>query len=182
VFATLSVTLTGVAGTGSIGTLTHSSDTLITSVGMTGSISVPTENITFTVASVQATTALGNIESQPKEALSSVSATGSVNGVTTQTQAGITSVALIGSIGTLNVRAILGANDAIYGQGRYGSAIYGSVTPVINLPTLELIGSVESVQIDGFEIDISERLVGVSATAQVGQVQVIPKLQFQLVQ
>jgi hypothetical protein len=142
---------------------------------MTGSISAPTENIIFTVASVQGTTALGTIESQSTEALLSVSATGSVNSVVTHVEAGLTSVALTGSIGTLNARALYGANDAIYGIGRYGSAIYGSVTPTINLPTLELVGTVASVAFDGLEVDVSEVIpTGVSATVTIGEIRTIP--------
>ena len=63
--------------------------------------------------------------------------------------------------------------DALYGTGQYGAASYGITSPSQVVSGVEGTGQVQTVAVNGFEIDISERLVGVSATAETGGV--IPK-------
>jgi len=60
--------------------------------------------------------------------------------------------------------------DALYGTGQYGAASYGITSPTQVVGGVEGTGQVQTVAINGFEIDISERLVGVSATAELGNV------------
>ena len=137
--ATISATLTGVSGTGQIGTATAVNDS------------------SLTLSSVSATGLVNTLSENPAEALTGVSATG--------------------AIGTVFVQAFFGANDALYGTGRYGSAIYGDVSPTINLPTLQLVGTIQTVQVGGqFEVDVTEKLESVSATGQLGNIQTLPKL------
>ena len=62
---------------------------------------------------------------------------------------------------------------AKYGTGEYGKAAYGAVPSLTTLTGVSGTGQVQTVAVNGFEIDISERLVGVSATAETGGV--IPK-------
>lgn len=62
---------------------------------------------------------------------------------------------------------------AKYGTGEYGKAEYGVVPSLVTLTGVSGTGQVQTVAVNGFEIDISERLVGVSATAETGGV--IPK-------
>lgn len=59
-------------------------------------------------------------------------------------------------------------SDAIFGTGTYGSASYGIVTPTVALTGVSGTGAVEPVAAGGFEVDISERLSGVSATGSIG--------------
>ena len=150
--------ISGVSATGSIGSLSGTTDEPLLSVSATGSIGTIKPNIAEPISGVSASVALGLLKvTDVLQPASGVSATG--------------------SIGTVFAQAFLGANDALYGRGRYGSAVYGSVTPVVNLPTLELVGSIATVQVGGqFEVDVSERLGSVSATGQVASVLTNPLL------
>ena len=58
--------------------------------------------------------------------------------------------------------------DALYGTGTYGSARYGIVAPEVALTGVSGTGAIQAVAINGFEIDLSERLGSVSATGSVG--------------
>lgn len=60
--------------------------------------------------------------------------------------------------------------DALYGTGEYGAASYGITSPTKVISGVEGTGQVQTVAVNGFEIDISERLVGVSATCEIGTV------------
>jgi hypothetical protein len=60
--------------------------------------------------------------------------------------------------------------DALYGTGQYGVASYGITSPSQVVGGVEGTGQVQTVAVNGFEIDLSERLVGVSATAEIGNV------------
>jgi hypothetical protein len=62
--------------------------------------------------------------------------------------------------------------DALYGTGAYGSARYGIVAPEVALTGVSATGSVQTVAINGFEIDISERLNSVSATGSINTITV----------
>jgi hypothetical protein len=59
---------------------------------------------------------------------------------------------------------------AKYGTGEYGKAVYGAVPSLTTLTGVSGTGQIQTVAVNGFEIDISERLVGVSATAETGGV------------
>ena len=65
------------------------------------------------------------------------------------------------------------SSDAIYGSGRYGSASYGRVAPNVSLTGVSATGAIESVSAGGFEVDISERLLSVSATGNINTVTVM---------
>jgi len=69
--------------------------------------------------------------------------------------------------------AFYDSTDALYGTGTYGSASYGTVQPEVAITGVSATGAIEPVSAGGFEIDISEKLVGVSATGQVNTVSVI---------
>ena len=69
--------------------------------------------------------------------------------------------------------AFYDSTDALYGTGTYGSASYGTVQPEVAITGVSATGAIEPVSAGGFEIDISEKLVGVSATGQVNTVGVI---------
>ena len=62
------------------------------------------------------------------------------------------------------------SSDALYGTGRQGSARYGRVTPNVALSGVSATGAIETVSVGGFEIDISENLLSVSATGAIGSV------------
>jgi len=54
--------------------------------------------------------------------------------------------------------ATYGTNDALYGTGTFGSAIFGKLTPVIALTGVSATGVIEPPEIGGFEVDIGVRL------------------------
>ena len=54
--------------------------------------------------------------------------------------------------------ATYGTNDALYGTGTFGSAIFGQLTPVISLTGVSGTGQIEPPEIGGFEVDIGVRL------------------------
>jgi len=56
--------------------------------------------------------------------------------------------------------ATYGTNDALYGTGTFGSAVFGQLTPVISLDATDVFGTgqIEPPEIGGFEVDISIRL------------------------
>lgn len=169
-------------GSGEYGTASYDVVTPIislASVSATGQITAVDTTIIKVVTGISGTGQIGTATAVNDSSLTlgSVSATGQVNTVFENPSEAITGVSATGSIGTVFAQAFFGANDALYGTGRYGSAIYGDVSPTINFPTLQLIGTIETVQVGGqFEVDVSERLVSVSATGQIGQLQTIPKL------
>jgi len=60
------------------------------------------------------------------------------------------------------------SSDALYGTGRHGAARYGKVAPNVSLTGVGATGAIETVSVGGFEIDISENLLSVSATGSIG--------------
>ena len=68
--------------------------------------------------------------------------------------------------------AVYGTNDALYGTGTFGSAVFGSLSPTRSVTGVSATGSITAVNAGGFEIDISERvtvsLVGTGAIGSVG--------------
>ena len=67
--------------------------------------------------------------------------------------------------------AVYGTNDALYGTGTFGSAVFGSLSPTRSLAGVSATVSVTAVNAGGFEIDISERIsTGVVGTGAIGSV------------
>ena len=71
--------------------------------------------------------------------------------------------------------ATYGTNDALYGTGTFGSAIFGQLTPVISLTGVSGTGQIEPPEIGGFEVDIGVRLT--ATTVGTGSVGSIPTSQ-----
>ena len=169
-------------GSGEYGTASYNVVTPIislASVSATGQITPPNTTISATLTGVSGTGQIGTATAVNDSSLtlSSVSATGQVNTLSENPAEALTGVSATGAIGTVFVQAFFGANDALYGTGRYGSATYGDVSPTINLPTLQLVGTIQTVQVGGqFEVDVTEKLESVSATGQLGNIQTLPKL------
>ena len=68
--------------------------------------------------------------------------------------------------------ATYGTNDALYGTGTFGSAIFGQLTPVISLTGVSGTGEIEPPEIGGFEVDIGIRLTATTVgTGSVGSLQ-----------
>ena len=61
---------------------------------------------------------------------------------------------------------------AVYGTGQYGKARYGIAFIATTVTGVQATGSIAPVQVNGFEIDLSENLDSVSATGSIGSVQV----------
>lgn len=169
-------------GSGEYGTASYAVVTPIislASVSATGQITAVNATLSVTLTGTSATGQIGTATAVNDSSLTlgSVSATGQVNTVFENPSEAITGVSATGSIGTIFAQAFYGANDAIYGTGRYGVAIYGSQSPSINLPTFQLVGTIATVQVGGqFEVDVTEKLESVSATGQIGNIQTIPKV------
>jgi len=160
-------------GSGAYGTASYGITTPIvvpTGVSATGSIGAVRGTLSIAVSSVSGTGQIGSpsLSADVNETLTGVVATGFVTSVEAQSLSTLTGVSATGGVGTPRVHAIFGANDALYGTGRYGAASYGDVSPTINAPSLVATTAVEPVSAGGFEIDISEVLVGVSATITAG--------------
>ncbi len=67
----------------------------------------------------------------------------------------------------INVPAV-DAYNGLYGDGHYGKAIYGVVYANQALTGVSATGAIAPVQINGFEIDVSEKLDSVSSTGSIG--------------
>ena len=67
--------------------------------------------------------------------------------------------------------AVYGTNDALYGTGTFGSAIFGSLSPNRSVTGVSATVSVTAVNAGGFEIDISERVdASLVTTGAIGSV------------
>tara|TARA_R110000796_G_scaffold183447_1_gene299854 strand:- start:1 stop:540 length:540 start_codon:yes stop_codon:yes gene_type:complete len=67
--------------------------------------------------------------------------------------------------------AVYGTNDALYGTGTFGSAVFGSLSPTRSVAGVSATISVTAVNAGGFEIDISENIsTGVVGTGSIGSV------------
>ena len=68
--------------------------------------------------------------------------------------------------------AIYGANDGLYGTGTFGTAIFGSLSPVKAITGVSGTGEIEPPEIGGFEVDIGIRLTATTVgTGSVGSLQ-----------
>ena len=167
-------------GSGEYGTASYNVVTpviVLGSVSATGFANDVNPTISLTLESTSATGLSGTVTAVNDSSLTlgSVVATGFVNTLSENPSEAITGVFATGAIGTVFAQAFFGANDAIYGTGRYGAAIYGSTSPTINAPSILATGTVASIAFDGLEVDVSEVIpTGVSATVTLGSVRTIP--------
>jgi len=68
--------------------------------------------------------------------------------------------------------AIYGANDGLYGTGTFGTAVFGSLSPVKAITGVSGTGVIEPPEIGGFEVDIGVRLTATTVgTGSVGSLQ-----------
>ena len=68
--------------------------------------------------------------------------------------------------------AIYGANDGLYGTGTFGTAVFGSLSPVKAITGVSGTGEIEPPEIGGFEVDIGVRLTATTVgTGSVGSLQ-----------
>jgi hypothetical protein len=161
-------------GSGEYGTASYDVVTpiiVLGSVSATGTVNDVNATISATLSGVSATGLSGTVTAVNDSSLTlgSVVATGFVNTLSENPSEAITGVSATGAIGTVFAQAFFGANDAIYGTGRYGTATYGSTSPTINAPSFQLIGTVASVGVGA-----SENLASVSATVTIGLIRTIP--------
>ena len=99
------LTATGVQSTGSIGTTEQQLDTTATGVSSTGSIGTVEVQLDTSISGVSATGSVGSPEQQLDTTLTGVSATGSVGDVEEQPTEALESVSATGSIGTPTITA-----------------------------------------------------------------------------
>ena len=68
--------------------------------------------------------------------------------------------------------AIYGANAGLYGTGTFGTAVFGSLSPVKAITGVSGTGEIEPPEIGGFEVDIGVRLTATTVgTGSVGSLQ-----------
>lgn len=127
-----------------------SAEVPVTGVVATGAVSTVIENVTERLASVSATGAVGTPSINPDEVTNSVSATTAVGTVTVNVSELLASVAATGTVVTVGFDA----------KGNH------------TLASVSATGSIEPVSVGGFEVDISENLLSVSATGTVGSLTV----------
>lgn len=127
-----------------------SAEVPVTGVVATGAVSTVIENITERLSSVTATGAVGTPSINPDEVTNSVSATTAVGTVTVNVSELLASIAATGTVVTVGFDA----------KGNH------------TLASVSATGSIEPVSVGGFEIDISENLLSVSATGTVGSLTV----------
>lgn len=144
-------------------------------VGVYGASSYGAVNISFTLSGVAATgaiqpVAINGFEIDISERLGSVSATGSIGTVSPNIKEDITGVSATG--------AINGSLEFSNTHNVTSVALTGSINTLGVSNSFEIVGvsgttAVQSVSVDGFEIDITEKVTGVSATGAVTAVQPI---------
>jgi hypothetical protein len=132
-------------------------------------------NISFTLSGVTATgtiqpVAINGFEIDISERLGSVSATGSIGTISPNIKEDITGVS---ATGTIN-----GSLEFSNTHSLTSVELFGTINTVGVSNSFEIVGvsattAIESVSIDGFEIDITEKLTGVSATGGITAVQPI---------
>jgi len=161
-------------GTGEYGTASYDVVTPVislASVSAIGQVTATGATLSVRLQGTSGTGQIGNATAVNNSSLTlgSVVATGFVNTLSENPSEVITGVSATGVIGTVFAQAFFGANDAIYGTGRYGTAIYGSTSPTINAPSFLTTGTVASIGVGA-----SENLASVSATVTIGEIRTIP--------
>lgn len=181
--ANVSVALTGVSGTGAVGTLVDSISYALTGNAATGSLGNVGDAISYALTGNQATGAVGTLGRAITYGLTGVAGSGAVGSVSSGTggSAALTGVSGTGSVGTV-VSSVSYALTGVAGTGSVGSvsrsqALTGvNATGAVGTPVSAISvaltgvlgsGSVGSVQDAG---NIIKALSGVSATGSVGTV------------
>jgi len=182
---TISVTLSGVSATGLSGTVTAVNDSSLTlgSVVSTGFVNTLSENPSEAITGVSATGSIGTVFAQaffgandaiygtgrygtatygstsPTINAPSSLATGTVASVGVGASENLASVSATVTLGF--VRTIPFILQSVSATGAVGNVFLVTSAGVTGVSAT---GAVEQVQIDGFEIDVQERLQSVSAT------------------
>ena len=133
-----------------------------------------TRNVSFALTGVAGTGAIepvaaGGFEIDISERLGSVSATGSIGTISPNIQEDISGVSATGAIGTLT----FSTSHSLASVSATGSIGTLAISNTVGLTGVAGTTAVESVSVDGFEIDITEKVTGVSATGADGTVQPI---------
>lgn len=189
--ATLTVTLTGNSGTGQIGTVTAVNDSSLTlsSVSATGSVNTLSENPSEPITGVSATGSVGTVFAQAffgaNDALYGTGRYGTARYGITSPTINLPTLQLVGTVASVAFDGLEVDVSEIIPTGVSGTVTIGlirtipfilqSVSATGSVGTVFLItsagvtgvsatGAVEQVQVDGFEIDVQERLASVSAT------------------
>jgi hypothetical protein len=157
----LTLPLTGVAATGSPGTLTPQTSAPLAGVAGTGAVGTVAPQVSLPLAGVLGTGAVGAVAPQASVALAGVAATGAVGTVAPQSSAPLTGVAATGAVGT--VTASISGDLTLPLTGVAGTGAVGAVAPQLSVPLTGVAGAgaVGSV-------GIGAALSGVSATGSPG--------------
>jgi hypothetical protein len=141
--------------------------------GVFGGSVLGTRNVSFALTGVSGTGAIepvsaGGFEIDISERLGNVSATGSVNTVTVNIQEDIVGVS---ATGTVNGALEFSNTHSLASVSATGSIGTLAISNTVGLTGVAGTTAVESVSAGGFEIDITEKVTGVSATGAVTAVQ-----------
>jgi hypothetical protein len=138
--AEVSLTATGIQSTGSIGTTEQQLDTTATGVSSTGSIGTVEVKLDTSISGVSATGSVGSPEQQLDTTLTGVSATGSIGDVEEQPTEALESVSATGSIGTVTPKAEV----SLTATGVSATGLVGDVEeqPTEDLESVSATGSI----------------------------------------
>jgi hypothetical protein len=140
--ANVSYGLLGVSGTGSVGVVAPAITIGLTGVSATGTVTVPTSSISYTLTGVSGTGSQGAITSEADIGLAGVQGTGSAGAIVSAIDYGLVGVTATGSVGT--VTASGGGNVTLALAGVSASGTVGTMTSamLLNLIGVSAVGSV----------------------------------------
>lgn len=162
----VTVSLSGVSATGSVGTVGVDLSVLLTGVSATGSAGnvAVFSGVVVALSGVSASGSVGNVSVSLDKALTSVSATGSAGTVVPVFSLSISGVSATSGVGTVSPALTLALS------GVSASGTVGTVTVAITNITIALTGVSSSGSVGTVVAATSSALTSVSATASVGNV------------
>lgn len=163
------VALTGVTGTGSVGTVTPNVAVGLSGVSGTGSVGTVSPTVSTGLAGVTGTGSVNSPGVNVTIGLTGVSATGSVGNITVSSSGGnvtvgLSGVSATGSVGTLGVSVATSSLPSVTGTGSVGT-----ISPTVAPP---LVGVLATGSVNNPTPAVSLGLSGVSGTGTPGIISV----------
>lgn len=159
----VTIAVTGVTGTGSVGTVTPSVDKALTGVSATSSPGTVTPSVSTALTGVSSTGSVGTVSPAIDKALTGVSATGSVGSVGVNVTVALTGVSATGSVGNVIPNVAIGIT------GVTATGTVGTVSPVYPA-TVALTGVSATGSVGNLTPSVDKGLTGVSAAGSPGTV------------
>jgi hypothetical protein len=156
--------LTGVTGTGSLGTVTPAISTALTGTSATGSLGTVTPGTSRALTSNTGTGSVGTVTPGSSVALTATTGTGSLGTVTPSISVALTGVAGTGTVGTVTADGdVTAALTGVTGTGSLGTVAPASSVALTGTTGTGSVGSVSPAT--------SAALTGVTGTGSVGTVE-----------